>query len=193
MPEPVSKPPVAPLSDEARAFAEWWYTDMRRMAGALMRGARSSLTLQPTDLVHEFLIRFAPSIPHTLPADPDQRRRLTLTLWVGMKRLFIDELRKHQRRRRRRVAIELIDGEQGRIKIPDIERFSDALAALADVYPERAAVIVARFFFGFTIAEAGELLGMPHATLEREQRRGLEWLRARLSGNPDTKESTDGP
>lgn len=58
----------------------------------------------------------------------------------------------------------------------------DALASLAEHRPRQSATVYSRFFQGLTIAEVAEAFQVSEATVERDTKAALEYLRDRLSG-----------
>ena len=52
----------------------------------------------------------------------------------------------------------------------------EAISALEQVHPERARVVVARFFGGLTTAEIAESLGLGERTVERHWAAAKVWL-----------------
>jgi len=62
----------------------------------------------------------------------------------------------------------------------------DALAAfLAALHPRQRAVVVLRFYLGYSIGETAALLGIAEGTVKSQATRGLENLRTQLALRPD--------
>ena len=58
---------------------------------------------------------------------------------------------------------------------------TDALTRLAELNPRHSEIVELRFFAGVTIEETAEVLGVSHATVEREWRFARAWLHRELS------------
>jgi RNA polymerase sigma-70 factor (ECF subfamily) len=61
----------------------------------------------------------------------------------------------------------------------------EALQQLAALDPQQARVVELRFFGGLTIEEAAEVLGVSHATVERDWRPARAWLRREMTQSSD--------
>lgn len=162
------------------------YAELRRMAGAVLRGSRASLTLQPTELVHEHVIRFLESLPQGVAATPQDLREFARNAFAKMRFELLDHIRKHDRRRRRRVPLTLVDVEGKGIDVPDIERFTALLQRLADHQPDWATALQCRLFFERSVAETAQSMAVSERTVARYQAEALNWLREQLTGS-------DGP
>lgn len=57
----------------------------------------------------------------------------------------------------------------------------DALNELSTTNPQHGRIVELRFFGGLTIEETAEVLGISHATVEREWSFARAWLRRELS------------
>jgi len=60
----------------------------------------------------------------------------------------------------------------------------DALNGLAALDEQQARVVELRFFGGLTIEETAEVLGISHATVERDWRAARAWLRREMTREP---------
>lgn len=161
------------------------YAALRRIAQSAMRGERSSHTLQPTALVHDYLL----SLPEGLPASPSEMVEVVRKAGWRMRRSLID----YARRRRRhhpesvaatRVGLEAVDGDEVAVRFPDLELLDDLLRELQAESPEAAAVVEMRFFCGLTQAEIAQALGVSVPTIERRWREARNWLQRRVGHDP---------
>jgi RNA polymerase sigma factor (TIGR02999 family) len=98
--------------------------------------------------------------------------------------ILVDETRK-------RLAIKR-GGGQLRVSLSQADRFArepdinlvaldDALKELAVTNPQHAHIVELRFFGGLTIEETAEVLGVSHATVERNWAFAKAWLSRRLA------------
>ncbi|HKS42719.1 MAG TPA: sigma-70 family RNA polymerase sigma factor, partial [Blastocatellia bacterium] len=68
-------------------------------------------------------------------------------------------------------------------KKSDVElmALNDALNDLAAIKPQHSQIIELRFFGGLTIEDTAEVLGISHATVERNWNFARAWLRRRIN------------
>lgn len=156
------------------------YDELHRLAGAYLRRERRGHTLQPTALVNEAYLRLI-----------DQRtaRWHNRAQFFGvaaqlMRRILVDHARAHHAAKRGgsqedlRLSLARPFGEQ-----PDFDLLAlhDALNQLAEIDPEQGRIVELRFFGGLTIEETAEVVGISHATVEREWKMARAWLRRELT------------
>jgi RNA polymerase sigma factor (TIGR02999 family) len=157
------------------------YGELRDLAGRLMRRERPDHTLQPTALVHEAALR-------VLQTDAIQqfagRGAFFVAMATAMRRVLIDHARRRRAERRQgdrqRVPLDdVLEGieESHRLDLLDLDA---ALAELEQLNPRQEAVVVQRFFGGFTLQEISEHLGASLSTVEKDWRLARAWLRHRL-------------
>lgn len=161
------------------------YAALRRIAQAAMRGERASHTLQPTALVHDYLL----SLPEGLPASPAEMVDAVRRAGWRMRRSLIDYARKRQRHHPEsvaatRVGLEAVDGDEVAVRFPDLELLDDLLRELQAENREAAAVVEMRFFCGLTQAEIAQALGVSVPTVERRWREARHWLQRRVGHDP---------
>jgi RNA polymerase sigma factor (TIGR02999 family) len=157
------------------------YQELRRTAAAQLRRERRAQTLQPTALVHEAYLRLV-----------DQRRMgwQNRAQFFGvaaevMRRLLVDRARAHRAGKRSgrwlQVALEpgLVVTDSPDVRLLDLDR---ALDELATFDPRKSRIAELRFFSGLTLEEAGEVLGVSLATVERDWQVARAWLFSALSG-----------
>ena len=160
------------------------YAELRDLAERLMRGERPDHTLQPTALVHEAALR-------VLQTDAilqfEGRGAFMGAMATAMRRVLIDHARRRRAERRqgerRRVPLDdVLESleESHRLDLLDLD---DALADLDQLNPRQAAVVVQRFFGGFTLPEIAEHLDVSLSTIEKDWRLARAWLRGRLGGS----------
>ena len=66
---------------------------------------------------------------------------------------------------------------------PDVDLIAldDALKVLEAMNEQQSRIVELRFFVGLTIEETAEVLGVSHATVERDWAVARAWLRSELS------------
>jgi RNA polymerase sigma factor (TIGR02999 family) len=150
------------------------YEELRRIAGAAFRGERPDLSLQPTDLVHDVLVRLVGQ-----DADWNDRAHFFTTAARAMRRLLVDHVRARSAEKRGAgwtpVPLDAV-ADAFEERAGDLIRLHESLDALAGVDATKARLVELRFFGGLTMAEAGELLGVSLATAERHWAMARAWL-----------------
>ena len=155
------------------------YDELKALAASRMAHEAAGHTLQPTALVHEAWLRLA----------KDERGR-----WHGrahffhaaaeaMRRILIEHARKKsaQKRGGRQALLDIADFDCPAAS-PDesVLLINSALEDLERVHPERARVVVLKFFGGMTNEEVAESLGMGERTVYRHWECAKLWLFEKL-------------
>jgi RNA polymerase sigma factor (TIGR02999 family) len=155
------------------------YEELRRLAGNYIRRERQGHTLQPTALVNEAYLRLVDQ-----NANWQNRAQFYGIAAQLMRRILVDHARlKHAEKRGGSV--------QQRLSITSAERLSakpdfdvlalhEALEGLATIDPQQARIVELKFFGGLSIEEIAEVLGVGHATVERDWKMARAWLRRQL-------------
>jgi RNA polymerase sigma factor (TIGR02999 family) len=97
-----------------------------------------------------------------------------------MRRILVDHARGRNYAKR--------GGAQQRLSLSKADRFAnkpdvdlvaldDALKTLAEMSEQQSRIVELRFFGGLTIEETAEVLGVSHATVERDWKVARAWLR----------------
>jgi RNA polymerase sigma factor (TIGR02999 family) len=142
------------------------YEELRRLAGARMQQEMAGHTLQPTALVHEAWLRMVGESERTWK----NRAHFFAAAAECMRRILIESARRKSRLKR--------GSGQARLNIDDIElaeatpddkilMIDEALGRLEKDDPEKARVVVMKFFGGMTNQEIAEHLGVTERTVER--------------------------
>jgi RNA polymerase sigma factor (TIGR02999 family) len=156
------------------------YDELRHVAAARLAGERAGHSFQPTELVHEAYLRLVK--PEGLPGWNSRGHFFTAAA-EAMRRILIDHARqrKSQKRGGDFVRVDLADE-----LIPDDHKaerllaLEEALAGLEEKDPQKAALVKLRFFAGFTIDQAAEVLGVSTTTADRWWAYGRAWLKAEM-------------
>ena len=156
------------------------YRELHGLAHHYMAGEQPDATLQTTALVNELYVRLV-----------DVRR----IGWMGrthffavcaqlMRRVLVDMARSRKAAKRGGQAVHVPLDEH---LIPtheppvDILALNDALDRLAAFDARKSRVVELRFFGGLTIEETAEVMGLSHATIERNWNFARAWLRRQLT------------
>jgi RNA polymerase sigma factor (TIGR02999 family) len=156
------------------------YSELRRLATNYLRRERQGHTLQPTALVNEAYLKLV---------DQRNAKWQNRAQFFGisaqlMRRILVDHARQRQAAKRG-------GSEQQRLSITSAEKFvqqseidllalNEALDELAKMDQQQSRIVELKFFGGLSIEETAEVLGIGHATVEREWKMARAWLRRQL-------------
>lgn len=156
------------------------YNELRRLASNYLRRERAGHTLQPTALVNEAYLKLV---------DQKNAKWQNRAQFFGisaqlMRRILVDHARQHQ-------AVKRGGSNQQRLSITSVEQFAkqpevdllalnEALDELAKLDPQQGRIVELKFFGGLSIEETAEVLGIGHATVERDWKMARAWLRRQL-------------
>lgn len=157
------------------------YDELHRMACSYLRSERREHTLQPTALVHEAYLRLV-NQPRVHWQDRAQFYGLASRL---IRNILVDYARQQQARKRGGEQVRLtLQAADGVSTAPEVELIAldRALQSLATIKPQHSRLVELRFFGGLSIAETAQVLGLSHATVERNWNFARAWLRRELSG-----------
>lgn len=157
------------------------YDELRRIAGAQMRGERSSHTLQATAVVHEAYMRMAGE----QKIEWQSRAHFFAIAAKTMRRVLLDYARQRHAERRggdgaRKVDIdaELLIADD---RLEDVVAMDRVLARLTEMDPEQGRMVELRFFAGLNVEETAEAMGISPRTVKREWRLAKAWLHRELA------------
>lgn len=151
------------------------------------RGGLHGLTLEPRILAHDALLKILEQ-----PRDFENRRHFFAYATQIMARAMID----YQRRR----GAHKRGGDQLRISLSDARASDDlldvaevaaALEALEDLDARKADLVRLRVFWGATMDEAAQVLGLSLSSVERDWRFTRRWLASRLGDGDSGGEDDD--
>ncbi len=151
------------------------YDDLRRHAMVQMAHEAAGQTLQPTALLHEAWLRLVGNGTRQW----QNRAHFFGAAAEAMRRILIENARRKSRLKR--------GGDQVRVDSNQIELaatspdekvllINDALAQLQVQDPEKAQVVVMKFFGGRTNQEVAESLAVTERTVERHWAYAKAWL-----------------
>ena len=151
------------------------YNELRRLAAARMAQEQAGQTLQPTALVHEAWLRLVGTGEHTW----QNRAHFFAAAAEAMRRILIESARRKSRLKR--------GGGQARLDIDKLELaattpddkvllIDEALERLRAEDPEKAKIVMLKFFGGLTNQEVADILGVTDRTVERQWAYAKAWL-----------------
>jgi RNA polymerase sigma factor (TIGR02999 family) len=150
------------------------YGDLRRHAAVRMAHEAAGQTLQPTALVHEAWLRISGG-----NHDWQNRAHFFGAAAEAMRRILIENARRKSRLKRGGDQLRLdIDQLELAAATPDDKMLliDEALERLQAEDPEKAQVVVLKFFGGRTNQEVAETLGVTERTVERHWAYAKAWL-----------------
>ena len=151
------------------------YDDLRRQAMWQMSRESSAHTLQPTALLHEAWLR----LTGRGEAQWENRAHFFGAAAEAMRRILIEKARRKARLKHGgdHVRVEL-DGVELAATTPDekLLLIDEALERLREHDPEKAQVVVLKFFGGRTNRDVAESLGVTERTVERHWAYAKAWL-----------------
>ncbi len=161
------------------------YSELRRLARNYLRRERPGHTLQPTALVNEAYLKLVDQ----RKAKWQNRGQFYGVAAQLMRRILVDHARRHQAAKRggsdqQRLSITSADqlgGKQlAREPAVDLLALHEALNELAEIDPHQSRIVELKFFGGLSIEETAEVMGIGHATVERDWKMARAWLRRKL-------------
>jgi RNA polymerase sigma factor (TIGR02999 family) len=158
------------------------YSELRRLAAAIMGAQPGKQTMQPTELVHELYLR----LPGVREFDWQDRAQFLSVAAKMMRNIIVDHARKRLTAKRGGQSIEIeISGELGAPPRLDVLLVHDALERFAEKHPRQAHVVEMKFFGGLTTEEACEVLkstGVESSvrTVERDWTFAKAWLQTAM-------------
>ena len=162
------------------------YDELRRHAGHRMNGEYRQHTLQPTALVHEAWLRLIGNGKRSTKWD--NRAHFFGAAARAMRRILIENIRRKTAIKRGgdwiRVDIEKIDLA---VSSPEekVLLIDEALEELQVANPEKARVVMLKFFGGHSNAEVAGMLDLSERTVERHWAYAKAWLFQRISEQQD--------
>jgi RNA polymerase sigma-70 factor (ECF subfamily) len=156
------------------------YSELRRLAKNYLRRERQNHTLQPTALVNEAYLKLI---------DQKNARWQNRAQFYGvaaqmMRRILVDHARLRQAAKRGGSSRQQVSitsaGQLGDKPDLDLLALHEALKELKTFDPQQERIVELKFFGGLSIDETAEVLGIGHATVERDWKMARAWLRRKL-------------
>jgi RNA polymerase sigma-70 factor, ECF subfamily len=158
------------------------YDELRRTARRFLAGERVGHTLQPTALVHEVYFRLVAQ----RRVQWQERSQFYAIAARSMRRILVDHARGRASLKRggeHPLPIEEAHRVAER-RSDDLVALDDALTALGEIDPQKAALVELRFFGGLSNEEAAVALHCSRATVIRQWRIARAWLYHELAAPP---------
>jgi RNA polymerase sigma factor (TIGR02999 family) len=163
------------------------YDELRRLAAAQLAGEKPGQTLQATALVHEAYLRLvgghAPGVGSQEPGTWEGRGHFFAAAAEAMRRILVEAARRRQSLKRGGdFARQDFDGLDVPLQQPPEEVLGvhEALGKLAAIDSRAAQLVKLRYFAGFTMKEAAEILGIAPRTADDVWAYARAWLAAEI-------------
>ena len=156
------------------------YSELRRLASNYLRRERQNHTLQPTALVNEAYLKL---VDQRKPRWQNRAQFYGVAAQL-MRRILVDHARQHKAEKRggsdqQRLSITSA-GQLGERPDTDLLALHEALKELKTFDPQQEKIVELKFFGGLSIEETAEVIGIGHATVERDWKMARAWLRRKL-------------
>jgi RNA polymerase sigma factor (TIGR02999 family) len=151
------------------------YSELRRLAAARMAQEAAGHTLQPTALVHEAWLRLIGDDGRTW----QNRAHFFGAAAEAMRRILIERARRKSRLKRGggRTVLDIADLDLAEAMPDDkVLLVDEALERFKAEDPEKARVVVLKFFGGLTDREVAEIMGVTERTVRRQWTYAKAWL-----------------
>ncbi len=171
-------------ADASSRLMQAVYQELRQMADHRFASERPDHTLQPTALVNEAYLRL---ISDGRLQSFENRAHFFAAAAEAMRRILIDSARVRNSLKRggghRRVDLE----EEAGLRNSSLDILldvDDCLTRLAAEDENAAELVKLRLYAGLSVAEAGQLLGMPRSTAYKNWEFAKLWFAVGLSDDP---------
>jgi RNA polymerase sigma factor (TIGR02999 family) len=158
------------------------YDELRRLAARRLALEKPGQTLQATALVHEAYAR--------LVGVGRDRRWQGRSHFFGaaaeaMRRILVEQARRKKRLRHGGgLQKHPLEGREPAVSSPidaiDLLALNEALQRLQAAAPRKAQLVKLRYFAGFTLPEAAEMLGVSQSTAEADWTYAKAWLKRQM-------------
>jgi RNA polymerase sigma factor (TIGR02999 family) len=160
------------------------YEDLKQLAGRFLSTNSPGQTLQPTALVHEAYLRLMGGRDSSSSPGWADQRHFFAAAARAMRHILVDAARRKQREKRGggMVRTSLEPDQVAEPEVADsLLALHDALDALAIARPDAAELVTLRYFGGYTIRDAAEVLGISPRTADARWAYARAWLQAEMT------------
>jgi RNA polymerase sigma factor (TIGR02999 family) len=174
---------MTPATHEERNLDDLFaatYKELRHLA-SVVKGRDSSITLNPTALVHEAWLKMSSS-PGLAATSQLHFKRIAAR---AMRQVLIEAARRRKRLKRgggSQTVLITTDSFEDPTAVAEDELLALdlVLEELARMNPRQAMIVESRFFGGLEFAEVAALLEVSEATVFRDWRAARAWLESEL-------------
>ena len=156
------------------------YEELRRLAAEKMAHERPGQTLQATALVHEAYLRLVDAARRP---QWDGRGHFFAAAAEAMRRILVENARRKGRLKHGGDLnrVELVESDLATTTPDDrLLAIDESLDRLSADDPQAAELVKLRFFAGFSLTEAAEILGMSRTSAYEQWAYARAWLRCEV-------------
>lgn len=168
--------PDQPDRDELLASV---YDELRRASARMLRREVAYLTLQPTEIVNEAVMR----VMNLDRMAWNDRQHMFATCSRLLRQAMLDAIRKRRAAKRQMPTLGLMIEDAG--PAIDVERLDSALRRLEELSPDLARIVELRFFVGLTVEEIAAVTGQSDRTVKRRWQTARLWLADAMAEDED--------
>lgn len=160
------------MSASLQGISETKYAEWRRLSASVMRRERRQITLSPTALLHEALLRLPGEDTRTADGST---KPILLTI---MRHLLIDRARKRSvvRKHQEQSGVPELTVQP----VADRYLIQEAIRRLAQLDERQAAIVELKILAGLSIEEIAERFGCSSRTVSRDWITAKLWLQREL-------------
>lgn len=162
--------------DTSEKLFQLVYDELRALASSKLRHETPGQTLQPTALVHEVYVRLVAS---RKDQQWDSIGHFFAAAAESMRRVLVDLARRKKSRPRKDAASELImqlDGIRDDVTEDQLLELDAALKKLEAEDPEKAKIVVLRYFGGLSIEQICDAIQSSRTSVSRHLTFARAWL-----------------
>ncbi len=193
LPHELTKLLAAAHSGDESAQEQVWssvYGELKSVARHLMATEKPGHTLHPTALVHEAWLRLFGDTPIAFA----NRRHFFCVAAKAMRHIRVDDVRRRNRAKRGgdQKAATLLEEPAIFDQDPcEVMAVHEALDRLGDKAPQKAEIVMCRYFAGLSEEETAAALGLSRRTVQNKWRAARAWLHRELSKGAAAAESEE--
>jgi RNA polymerase sigma factor (TIGR02999 family) len=156
------------------------YQELKRLAGGLLSGGAGGVTLQPTALVNEALLKLLGAAAQ----DFDNRAHFFGAAGRAMRQVLVDRARRRfsEKRGSGEAPLTLEHAPEISTGSPvDLLELDTALRQLEALDPQQVRIVELRYFVGLSIEETAAVLNLHPSAVNREWAMARAWLKCALT------------
>lgn len=156
------------------------YNELKRLAGGLLSGGAGGVTLQPTALVNEALLKLLGAAAQ----DFANRAHFFGAAGRAMRQVLVDRARRRLSEKRGSGAVPLALEFAPEISTGgqiDLLELDSALRQLEALDPQQVRIVELRYFVGLSIEETAAVLNLHPSAVNREWAMARAWLKCALT------------
>ena len=156
------------------------YEELRKLASAKLANEKPGQTLQATALVHEAYLRL---VDVDIVQHWDSRGHFFAAAAEAMRRILVENARRKGRKKHGGDLNRVELGESDLATTTSDEHLlaiNEALDTLAAEDPQAAELVKLRFFAGFSMSEAAEIIGVSRTNAYEQWAYARAWLRCKV-------------